>query len=133
MYKSKKKSLKTMGGRIRAIRGELTQMDFAERLNIKQAMVSRYEADKEIPSSKILMRMARFSGKSVEWLLAGDSYDLVKKGSPLDKAVQAFLNSSMPYRDEFAVLTKDAFTNKDLMRKLLSYYNFLEHSEGENA
>ena len=62
---------KTLGQRIRKIRGELTQVELAEALGIRQAMISRYEADKEVPSPKVILEMAIYSGKSMEWLLTG--------------------------------------------------------------
>jgi transcriptional regulator with XRE-family HTH domain len=62
---------KTLGQRIRYIRGDLTQVELAEAVGIRQAMVSRYEADKETPSPRVLLRMAIYSGKSIEWLLTG--------------------------------------------------------------
>ena len=46
----KKKEPKSLGGRIRYLRADLTQSEYADILRIKQAMVSRYEADKETPS-----------------------------------------------------------------------------------
>ncbi len=67
----KKKEPKSLGERVRMLRGDLTQSDFAEALNIKQAMISRYEADKETPSPRVLLRIAQYSGKSMEWLLTG--------------------------------------------------------------
>ena len=52
MKNTKKKDPKTLGERIRYLRGDLTQSEFADILRIKQAMVSRYEADKETPPPK---------------------------------------------------------------------------------
>ena len=67
----KKKDAKTLGGRIRLLRADLTQSELADILGIKQAMVSRYEADKETPSPRVLLRIGRYSGKTIEWLLTG--------------------------------------------------------------
>ncbi len=66
-----KKVPKSLGERILSIRGNLTQVELADALGIKQAMISRYEADKETPSPRVLLRMAVYSGKSMEWLLTG--------------------------------------------------------------
>ena len=71
---------KTLGERIRSIRGVLTQVDFAEALGIKQAMISRYEAGKETPSPRILLRMAIYSGQSIEWFLTGKELKELRKG-----------------------------------------------------
>ena len=77
----KKKDAKTLGGRIRLLRGDLTQSEFADILSIKQAMVSRYEADKETPSPRVLLRIGRYSGRTIEWLLTGTDTIV-----PLEKA-----------------------------------------------
>lgn len=66
-----KKVPKTLGQRIRFIRAGLTQVELADALGIRQAMISRYEADKEVPSPRVLLSMAVYSGKSMEWLLTG--------------------------------------------------------------
>jgi transcriptional regulator with XRE-family HTH domain len=143
----KKFSLKTMGGRIRSIRGDTTQMEFADKLGIRQAMVSRYEADHEIPYPETLLKISRYGSKSIEWLLtghdssdlqsfyhAGDAREIDRKASALDMAISYYLsNLSIPYRKEFAMMTNEAFTNKKIMKKLLAYYRYLQDTEWKSA
>jgi len=71
---------KTIGKRIRHLRGDLTQVEFAENLGIKQAMVSRYEADKEVPSPRVLLKIAVYTGKSMEWILTGKELKQLRAG-----------------------------------------------------
>jgi transcriptional regulator with XRE-family HTH domain len=56
---TEKKKAETIGTRIAAARAAkgLTQSQFAEKAGIKQAMVSRYEAGKEVPSLEIIMAL----------------------------------------------------------------------------
>ena len=75
---------KTFAERVRFLRGERTQIDYADRLNnirvrkavpssaIRQAMISRYESGKEIPSPWVLYRIASEGEKPMEWVLAGE-------------------------------------------------------------
>jgi len=139
----KKKDPKTLGERVRFLRGDLTQSEFADILRIKQAMISRYEADKETPSPKVLLRIGPFSGKSIEWLLVGQ--DHLSKSSPEDKAkVMAAKTTRAMSKDdlvdiaagyirdtkhqdaaEFCMMMKDLFGDKKRMRKILDYYRFM--------
>ena len=73
---SRKKSTKIgiflgIGERIRKIRGELTQGEFASKLEVKAATVSRYESGR-IPDEEMLRKIADFGNTTIEWLLRGD-------------------------------------------------------------
>jgi transcriptional regulator with XRE-family HTH domain len=141
-----KKASVTIGERIREMRAKMTQVKFAEAVEIKQAMVSRYEANREVPSPKILFRMAKFTGKTVEWVLTGQDSLLAPISVEELKTIQdkkqtaltrddllnlaalhvAALNS--PEAREFSTLLLDAFSDEELMGKLLSHYGFLKTS-----
>ena len=142
----KKKELKTLGERLRHLRGDMTQSEFADILRIKQAMISRYEANKETPSPKVLLRIAQFSGKSIEWLLTGKEL-LAPPGSGKAKRLAAkttrhmtredlielaagyVRDTRLPESDEFAEMMKDVFMDRKRMRKVLDYYRFLRFEE----
>jgi transcriptional regulator with XRE-family HTH domain len=49
---------------------QLTQKQFAERLQVTQPAVSKYMQGR-IPPSAVLLRLAQLSGTSMEWLLTG--------------------------------------------------------------
>ncbi len=59
-----------IGMRIQMIRGKMTQAEFAQKINIKQSYISRYERGR-VPKAEVLLRIARFANVSVEWLLTG--------------------------------------------------------------
>lgn len=61
-----------VGRRVREIRGfESKQAEFARELGVSQGQLSRYEkGDSEIGAA-VLLRLARKSGKTIEWLLMG--------------------------------------------------------------
>ena len=79
------KSPKTLAARIRFLRGDRTQIEYADHLNrirvrkavpkssVRQAMISRYESGKEIPSPWVMYRIAGEGGKPMEWVLAGET------------------------------------------------------------
>ena len=64
---------KAIGQRIRQLRGfASTQADFAVTIGISQGQLSRYEQGHSEVGAEILLRLARKSGKTIEWLLTGE-------------------------------------------------------------
>ncbi|MDT8067964.1 MAG: helix-turn-helix transcriptional regulator [Terriglobia bacterium] len=65
---------KAVGRRVRELRGfDTTQQELAKRLGVSQGYFSSIErGDKEI-GAEILLRISREFGKSMEWLLTGES------------------------------------------------------------
>lgn len=60
-----------VGQRIRTIRGEMNQTDFAKTIGVrKQNYVSRYEHGR-IPNPELLVRIANYGKVTVDWLLTG--------------------------------------------------------------
>ena len=138
-----KKFPATLGGRIRQLRGDLTQAEFAQMLQIKQAMVSRYEADKETPSPPVLLRLAQFSNRSMEWLLTGKEETPAAAEAParrlaakvskklgradlLAAAADYLRDTRHPQAREFIALMEAAFNDPKLMQKLLDYFQYLK-------
>jgi transcriptional regulator with XRE-family HTH domain len=61
-----------VGRRIRELRGfEVNQAEFARELGISQGQLSRYEQGSSEIGAEVLIRLARKSGKTIEWLLTG--------------------------------------------------------------
>lgn len=60
-----------LGGRIRKVRGNLTQKAFGEIIGVSVGAVSQYEAEIICPSESVLKKIADFGGVSLEWLLEG--------------------------------------------------------------
>ena len=65
---------KAVGRRIREIRGfDTNQKSFALDLGVSQGQLSRYEKGASEMSAEVLLRLARKSGKTIEWLLTGNN------------------------------------------------------------
>jgi transcriptional regulator with XRE-family HTH domain len=63
---------KAVGRRVREIRGfEVNQAEFARELGVSQGQLSRYEQGSSEIGAAVLLRLARASGKTIEWLLTG--------------------------------------------------------------
>jgi transcriptional regulator with XRE-family HTH domain len=63
---------KSVGRRLREIRGfEANQAAFARELGVSQGQLSRYEKGASEIGAAVLLRLARKSGKTIEWLLTG--------------------------------------------------------------
>jgi len=69
-----------VGDRIRRIRKEngLSQREFGRRFGVSQNMVSLYEKGKSRASVDFYIRVAKFGGKSIEWLLTGRSDNTIE-------------------------------------------------------
>jgi transcriptional regulator with XRE-family HTH domain len=63
---------KAVGRRVRELRGfAVIQAQYARELGISQGQLSRYEQGRSEIGAEILLRFARRSGKTIEWLLTG--------------------------------------------------------------
>jgi len=61
-----------VGRRLRELRGfYVNQAEFARELRISQGQLSRYEQGNSEIGAEVLLRLARKSGKTIEWLLTG--------------------------------------------------------------
>ncbi len=64
---------KSVGRRLREIRGfDANQAMFASELGVSQGQLSRYEQGRSEIGAAVLLRLARKSGKTIEWLLTGN-------------------------------------------------------------
>jgi XRE family transcriptional regulator, fatty acid utilization regulator len=75
--KTRKKSrldLRAIGRRIRELRGfEMTQTEFARRIGVTQSYLSALERGEKEPGSAVLLAISQEFGKSVDWLLTGQT------------------------------------------------------------
>lgn len=63
--------LRAMGRRIRELRAQVTQEDFARSLSISQAQLSKYELGQSALPLGILVKLAQKSGRTTDWILTG--------------------------------------------------------------
>jgi transcriptional regulator with XRE-family HTH domain len=62
----------SVGRRIRELRGfDVNQAEFAREIGISQGQLSKYELGRSEIGAAALLRLARKSGKTIEWLLTG--------------------------------------------------------------
>ncbi|RJX29237.1 MAG: XRE family transcriptional regulator [Desulfarculus sp.] len=61
-----------VGRRLRELRGERTQKEFAERLALSQAQYNRYETGKRLAPDRVLAAAAAASGLSPEQVVWGE-------------------------------------------------------------
>ena len=122
-----KKAVKTLGERIRQIRGDYSQIEFADLVRVKQPMISRYEAGHETPSPRVLLRIAQFAGKSIEWLLTGAQEKGGRQRSRdelVGDAARALGKTGSPEAGEFNAMMADLYRNRERMQRVLSFYKF---------
>jgi len=68
----------------------LTQKQLAEKLGITQPAVSMYLSNR-IPPAPILLKLATLSGKTMEWILAGDIESMIRQVSEPELTYKARL------------------------------------------
>lgn len=60
-----------IGGRMRQLRGEQTQQQFAELLGIGRTTLINYEANTRVPDAELLIKLHILYGTQPLWLLTG--------------------------------------------------------------
>lgn len=63
--------LQAVGQRIRKLRSQVTQEDFARSLRISQAQLSKYELGQSALPLGALVKLAQQSGCTTDWILTG--------------------------------------------------------------
>ena len=63
--------LRALGRRLRELRAQTTQEEFATFLSISQAQLSKYELGQSAPPLGVLVKLAQKYGKSTDWILTG--------------------------------------------------------------
>ena len=63
--------LRSLGGRIRQLRAQTTQEEFATFLGISQAQLSKYELGLSAPPLGVLIKLAEKYGRTTDWILTG--------------------------------------------------------------
>lgn len=84
MSRTRKKSkgraeinLREIGRRIRELRGfDITQAEFARRIGVTQSYLSALEHGEKEPGSAVLLAISKEFGRSVDWLLTGQTAEL---------------------------------------------------------
>ena len=52
---------------------DLTQAEFAKMLGVPQNTLSKYERGQSAPPLDLLVRLKAHSGKSIDWIVTGES------------------------------------------------------------
>ena len=63
--------LRAVGERVRQLRGQSTQEDFARTLGISQAQLSKYELGQSALPLGTLIKMAKMCDTTIDWVLTG--------------------------------------------------------------
>lgn len=63
--------MEALGDRIRAIRGNISQTVFSEKLGITQNTLSRYERNQRLPDAQLIAALCNSFNISADWILTG--------------------------------------------------------------
>lgn len=61
----------SIGDRLRAVRGGMSQDEFAVKLGVHKETIGKYERDKVVPGGDVLARLHEAFGVNINWLLTG--------------------------------------------------------------
>lgn len=64
--------METLGTRLRFLRGNASQGEFAERLSVHKNQLGKYERDETNPGSEFLITLQEKTGVNLHWLLTGE-------------------------------------------------------------
>ena len=65
--------LSAIGERVRKLRGQITQEEFARTLGISQAQLSKYELGQSAIPLGVLIKLAKKYGSTADWILTGET------------------------------------------------------------
>ena len=68
---------------------DVHQAEFARELSISQGQLSRYEQGRSEIGAEVFLRLARKSGKTIEWLLTGKDRENCSEYRNTDSAVRS--------------------------------------------
>lgn len=71
----------TVGSRIRSVRGDERQPDFATRLGVDKNTIGRYERDERQPDAEFLSKLCAL-GYSGHWLITGEGPQMAAASTP---------------------------------------------------
>ncbi len=78
----------TFSDRLKKLRGEMKQAEFARKIGLAQNSYNRYEAGERVPDIDILSQMASRLGVSTDWLLGReDGKDAIPPVIPFSEKV----------------------------------------------
>ena len=110
--------METLGDRIKIIRGETNQTQFASSLGITQTKLSRYERNTTPPEIDFLVRLSRQYAVSLDWLLLGNGCTESSRSSDGDDAnIQSELAAERTERRELAAENRTLYREKEALYK----------------
>lgn len=78
-----------LGDRIRHLRNDISQQNYAKSLGISPRALFSYEREERIPGADLIVRICAKSGASFKWLLTGEGpiYESEAKDTPARKGI----------------------------------------------
>lgn len=104
-----------IGERIRALRGDSTQKEFASRVGVGRTSVVRYEAGERTPDAEFIAKLNEVLGVDPMWLLTGEE----AKAAPLKPDEAALLDNyrNSPEPGKAAIKTTSAAFAQSKVKK----------------
>lgn len=112
----------TLAQRLRLLRGDTPQRDFANNINISQSSYSVYEKGHRVPDALTLNRICEETGVTPEWLLMGTG-PMHKDESPSDGVSPALHPQEMQHHENIEEKKKK---NRDVSPVMESQREIME-------
>ncbi|MGZ8955758.1 MAG: helix-turn-helix domain-containing protein [Methylovulum sp.] len=105
-------TLKIIGARIRNIRGDLNQQQFADLLGVGRASIANYEAGRRLPNDKLLKKIASLGKTDVNFILrSGEPDNLIS--AELDE-INKQIKKQWQACQELKVIPASAISNDEM-------------------
>ncbi len=75
----KKRPYLEIGNRLKKLRKNLSQKEFAEKIGIPLVTYQKYDSGERMPPGPVLSRVAELCGKTVDWILGRDLESIIAK------------------------------------------------------
>lgn len=117
----------TMAQRLRAIRGTLTQAEFAHKLGIHKNTLGRYERGESEPDTQIARQLCTLFGVQPHWLLFGSGTPPPGAGVPGSQNPAAPSPGRLSLIDELDSLRRDNSELRQDLRELRNENRDMRH------
>lgn len=107
---------RAVGRRIRFLRGDLSQAEFAERVGVSRAALANYETGRTIPSPQVMGDIARAGGVAADFLQSGQVETLEELATSLGLGKNSVDELT---KDEWAVVRLLSACNTEVVANVL--------------
>lgn len=125
------------GERIRHLRGNLSQAEFAANLGVNKELIGKYERGLNTPGGDILKKMREVTGVSLNWLLTGDGDVFVQsvesRSSQYQNVDKVILELCIERVEDISSRLGRRFSSKKKAQLIAAVYELATNIQNDNG